>query len=54
MKILIRTFSEKSNFYEVVHEKPVYRGELPKSGAWTVWKFKGKLGEKEGVFLTCG
>ena len=36
-----------------VHEKPIYRGELPKKGrAWTVGRFKGELGEKEegGVF----
>ena len=23
------------------HEKPMYRGELPRKGAWTVWRFKG-------------
>ena len=36
-----------------IHEKPIYRGELPKwgGGAWTVCRFKRVLGEKEqGVF----
>ena len=24
-----------------VHEKPIYRGGLPKKGAWTIHTFKG-------------
>ena len=35
-------------FLRGVHEKPIYRGELPKKGAWTVCRFKGRLGTKEG------
>ena len=32
-----------------VHEKQIYRGELPKKGrTWTVSKFKGGLAEKRG------
>ena len=32
-----------------VHEKPIKRGDcLKKWGAWTVCKFKGGLGKKEG------
>ena len=30
------------------HEKPIYRGDCLKSGAWTVCWFKGGLGNKEG------
>ena len=36
-----------------VHEKPIYRWELPKKeGAWTVCRFRRGLAEKEeeGVF----
>ena len=39
-------------FLRGVHEKPIYRGELPKKGAWTVYRFKGGWGggggKKEG------
>ena len=39
-------------FLRGVHEKPIYRGELPKKGAWTVYRFKGGGGggggKKEG------
>ena len=38
----------KIRFLGGVHEKPIYRGELPKKGAWTVCRFKGRLGTKEG------
>ena len=31
-----------------VHEKPIYRGLPKKWGAWTVGRFKGGLGKKEG------
>ena len=44
-------------FLRGVHEKPIYRGELPKKGAWTVYRFKGGGGvEKkwEVVFLRVG
>ena len=36
-----------------VHEKPMYREELPKKGVWTVCKFKGGAWHKGGslVFL---
>ena len=35
--------------WERVKEYPIYRGELPEKGAaWTVWRFKRGLGEKEG------
>ena len=46
-------FTEKSDFQVGGQEKPIYRGELPRKwGAWTVWKFKERLDEKEwdGVF----
>ena len=33
----------------VVHDKPVYRGDCLKGGAWTVCRFKRGLGKKEGV-----
>ena len=37
------------------HEKPIYRGGLSKKGgAWTVCRYKGGLGEKEGVVLLGG
>ena len=43
---------------EGFREEPIYREELPKKGeggAWTVYRFKGGLGEKEGmVFLRGG
>ena len=29
-------------------EKLIYRGELPKKGAWAVCRFKGWIGKKEG------
>ena len=28
----------------MVHEKPIFKGELPKRGACTVWRFKGGRG----------
>ena len=31
-----------------VPENPIYRVELPKKGAWTVSRFKGKLDKKDG------
>ena len=30
------------------HEKPMYRGELPRKRAWTVWRFKGGCGGDGG------
>ena len=29
----------------MVHEKPIFKGELPKRGACTVWRSKGGRGE---------
>ena len=29
----------------MVHEKPIFKGELPKRGACTVWRSKGGGGE---------
>ena len=29
------------------HEKPICKGESPKKGAWTIWRFKGGLCKKE-------
>ena len=37
----------------MVHEKPIFKGELPKRGACTVWRFKGGGGWQKrggGVF----
>ena len=31
-----------------IHEKPIYRWGLPKNRAWTVCRFEGGLGKKEG------
>ena len=39
----------KIRFLGRVNEKPMQRGDLPKKGgAWTVHRFKGGLGKKEG------
>ena len=39
-------------FLEGVHEKTnIQGGGLPKTGAWTVCRFKRGLGENKGVFL---
>ena len=50
MKMLISwVFTEKSDFWwrgEGVHENPIYRGELPKKGTWTVCK--GRACRKRG------
>ena len=43
-------------FLRRVHEKPIYRGQLHKKGAWTVCRFMGggggegggRVGKKEG------
>ena len=48
-------FTEKSEFYgwggvgggRGVHEKPIYRGDCLKRGAWTVFRFKKRLDKKE-------
>ena len=34
-------FSEKSDFYGGVHEKPIYGGNRLKSSVWTVCRFNG-------------
>ena len=36
-----------------IHEKPIYREDCLKRGAWTICRFKEGLGKKEGrgVFL---
>ena len=51
-KILISWgFIKKSDFQGgEIHEKPIYRGELPQKGKgdWRVCKSKGEIGEKEG------
>ena len=39
---------------EGVHEKQIYRGNGLKKGAWTVCRFKGRLGKKEGVVFLKG
>ena len=36
------------SFREGVHDKPIYRGDCLKRRAWTVSRFKGGLGKKEG------
>ena len=41
----------KIQFLGSVHKKRIHSGELPKKGVWTVCRFKGGLGEKEGVVL---
>ena len=47
--MLIWGFTGKSNFYEGVHEKPIYKRELPKKGTWTVLRGGvGGLGEEDG------
>ena len=33
------------------HEKLIYRRELPKKGAWTVCRLKGRGGQKRGEVL---
>ena len=38
------------NFYRRSHEKPIYRRNCLKRGAWTVCRFKTWLGEKRDVF----
>ena len=32
-----------------IHEKPIYRGRLPKRRAWTICRFKGGLARMTGV-----
>ena len=47
-------FTEKSNFLGGgVHEKPIYRGALPKKGegAWTVCRFRGVAYRKRGELI---
>ena len=39
----------KNLIFRRVYEKPIYRGELPKRGAWTVCRFKRSLAKKRGV-----
>ena len=36
------------------HEKPIYRGDCLKTGAWTLCRFNRGLGEKEGVVFLRG
>ena len=38
-------------FLEGGHDKPICRGYCLKMGDWTVCRFKGKLGKKEGSDL---
>ena len=40
----------------MVHKKPIYRrgGDCLKRGAWSVCRFKGGLGKKEGVVFLRG
>ena len=49
---------EKLSYYRIslksqsfrggVHEKPIYRGQLPEKGGWTVCRFKGGLAKRRG------
>ena len=42
---------QKNPIFRGGHEKPIYRGNCMKWGAWTVCIFRGGgLGKKEGVF----
>ena len=38
----------------MVHEKPIYSEIAKKVRAWTVYRFKRGLGEKEGVVFLRG
>ena len=48
-KLILWGFTEKSDFHGG-SQKTIYRGALPKKGAWTVCRFKGGggLGKKGG------
>ena len=50
MGLKMEHFNIMQVHWEGGHEKVIYRGELPKKGAWTVCRFKGGgLAEKRAM-----
>ena len=49
---MLWVFPEKSDFLGGVHEKPIYKGELPKKGDLEQFvDLRGSLVKKTGVFF---
>ena len=50
--LIFQEFTEEFDFQGGVHEKPIYRGDCLKKGAWIVCRFKegGPWQERGSVF----